>query len=72
MAFIINLEGEFENKIYSDDNHTDPIDSIIYGEGDCMYLNNSKYYHGGTVLSNTRKTLSCWIDVYDKTLKDIL
>lgn len=72
MAFIINLEGEFENKIYSDDDHIKPIDSVTYTVGDCMYLNNSNYYHGGTVLSSTRKTLSCWIDVYDKELKDIL
>ena len=72
MAFIINLEGSFENKIYSDDNHMNPIDSVVYNQGDCMYLNNSNYYHGGTVLTETRKTLSCWIDVYDKELKDIL
>ena len=72
MAFIINLEGEFENKIYSDNDHYNPIDSVKYAVGDCMYLNNSNYYHGGSVLSTTRKTLSCWIDVYDKGLKDIL
>lgn len=72
MAFIINLEGEFENKIYSDNDHYNPIDSVTYAVGDCMYLNNSNYYHGGSVLSTTRKTLSCWIDVYDKGLKDIL
>ena len=72
MAYIINLEGEFENKIYTDDDHTTPLDTVLYGPGESLYLNNSMYYHGGKVLTETRKTLSCWIDVYDKGLEDVL
>lgn len=64
-AFIISIEGSFQNNIYSDDDLVNPIDSIIYGTGDSLLLYNSKYYHGGTVLSSTRKTLSCWVEKYE-------
>lgn len=73
MAFIIAIDGKFENQIFEDD-QTTLIDSVIYGPGDCLILNNSKYYHGGKVLSKTRKTISCWIDVKetDSTLEQII
>lgn len=75
MAFIIAIDGNFENQIFEDDQKT-LIDSIIYGPGECLILNNSRYYHGGKVLSNTRKTISCWVDFketdFNKTLEQMI
>ena len=62
LAFIIPVYGDFENRIYEDD-QTTLLDSIVYGPGDCLILNNSQYYHGGKVLSDTRMTISCWVDI---------
>lgn len=74
MAFIIAIEGDFENQIYEDDKET-LIDSVVYGPGDCLILNNSRYYHGGKVLSKTRRTISCWVDFKEpdnKPLKQMI
>jgi hypothetical protein len=62
LAFVVPVYGTFENRIYENDKTT-VKDSVIYGVGDCLILNNSRYYHGGSVLSDTRMTLTCWVDI---------
>ena len=75
IAFIIPIEGIFENQIYKDDEKT-LIDSVVYGPNECLILNNSRYFHGGKVLSCTRRTISCWVDFKEtdstKTLKQMI
>lgn len=75
LAFIVPIYGAFENRIYEEDQVT-VKDSVVYGPGDCLILNNSRYYHGGSVLSDTRMTLSCWVDIKQtestKTLEELL
>ena len=75
LAFVVPVYGTFENRIYETDKTT-VKDSVIYGVGDCLILNNSRYYHGGSVLSDTRMTLTCWVDIKQsdstKTLEELL
>jgi hypothetical protein len=75
IAFIIAIEGNFENQIYKDDQKT-LIDSVVYGPGEGIILNNTMYRHSGKVLSKTRKTISCWIDFketdFSKSLSEMI
>jgi hypothetical protein len=71
----IPLIGDFECQVYSEHDHTQPMDACRYGPGDVLILNNTKYHHGGRVLSETRLSLHFYLDFFNTeglSLPDIL
>ena len=62
---VIPLIGDFEVNVYDDSDLSKPIDSCSYGPGDFLILNNTKYYHGGRVLSETRVSLHFYFNFYN-------
>lgn len=62
---VIPLIGDFICEVYSEEDHTSPFDQIQYGPGDLLILNNTKYFHGGRVLSETRLSLHFYLDFHN-------
>jgi len=75
IAGVIPLIGDFETHAYVDDDLNTPIDICQYGPGTILFLNNTKYYHGGRVLSPTRLSMHFYFDFYnrgDETMEVLL
>ena len=75
IAGSIPLVGEFEIQVYNEDDFNKPFDSCVYGPGDFLLLNNTKYYHGGKVLSDTRISMHFYFDAHNQenlSLEDFL
>jgi len=72
---ILPLIGDFKTEVYHEDDLTSPIDNCVYGPGEVLFLNNTRYYHGGDVLSETRLSLHFYLDFFNegnKTLEQLL
>lgn len=65
VAGVIPLIGRFETHAYLDEDLINPIDKCAYGPGEVLYLHNSKYFHGGRVLSDTRISLHFYFDFFN-------
>lgn len=65
IAGVIPLVGDFEAQVYDELDLRTPMDTCRYGPGDILFLNNTKYYHGGRVLSPTRISLHFYFDFFN-------
>lgn len=59
---ILPLVGEFETHVYDRTDFAKPLDTCVYGPGEFLILNNTKYFHGGKVLSDTRISMHFYFD----------
>ena len=66
IAGVIPLIGDFETHAYLDGDLTTPVDKLQYGPGTILFLNNTKYFHGGRVLSPTRLSMHFYFDFYNR------
>ncbi len=65
VAGVIPLLGDFETQVYNDSDFHKPMATCQYGPGDLLFLNNTKYHHGGRVLSPTRISMHFYFDFYN-------
>ena len=65
IAGCVPLVGNFENRIYTDDGLETVLDRCVYGPGDVLLLNNTKYFHGGTALDDSRISLHFYLNFFN-------
>jgi len=61
-AIIISLIGDFETTLHDGEDQEKVLDRVVYGPGQYIVLNNTKYYHGGRPLGKYRLATVAFVD----------
>lgn len=61
-AIIVSLEGRFETYLHESKESGEILDTVTYGPGEYIVLNNTVYYHGGRPLDPYRLALVAFVD----------